>query len=193
MGSVSKIINVLKRIHSFIDIVFNFIVTNVITIALIWVFFAFLLSIIYRYLLGRSLAPVEESYTLAMLYLALFGAAYSFKRKSNTTFDLVYDLMSAKVKAIIDILAKLVVIVVFCIIFKPFWKDILFYNMRKTALLKVSYMILYMPFMLILISGIYYNTYYILSEDIPKLIRAFRGDQSGQLQNAEDVKGGDGK
>lgn len=167
---MKNIKNALKAIHKVIDAIFSFVTTNVATISLIWIFVAFIICIFYRYIAIKSIGPLEESNTIALVYLSLFGAAYSFKAQSNTSFDLLYDMLGNRAKAAIDILAKVTVTVTFCILLNPIWEDILFYDMRKTSLLKVSYMIVYMPFMLILLGGIYYNTYYIFAEHIPALI-----------------------
>lgn len=182
MGKIKK---VLKSIHKIIDTFFSFFATNIITIALIWIFGAFLICILFRYFLHYSLASLEESYAIALLYMALIGGAYSFKVKSNTTFDFLYDAMGDTGKSVLNALSRIAIIIVFCILVPPVWNDILFYNMRKTSLLKISYTVLYMPFILILLSGIYYSAYYMITEDIPGIVKARLG-KNADKKNRED-------
>ena len=154
--------------------VFEFFTTNIATIMLIWVFVAFIICIFTRYFFHGTLARIEESYTLAFVFLALFGGAYGFQKKGNVTFDLVYDALKPRGKVILDILSKMVIILAFSKLVIPFWSDILFYNMKKSSMLKLSYMILYMPMMLIVCGAIYYNFVFLVNEDIPKLIRSIK-------------------
>lgn len=156
---------------------------------LIWVFCAFIICIFTRYFFHSTLAPIEESYTLAFVFLALFGGAYGFQTKGNVSFDLVYDSLKPRGKAILDILSKIVIIISFSILVKPFWSDILFYNMKKSSMIKLSYMILYMPMMLIICGAIYYNFVYLVNEDIPNLIKTCKKSNLGEA-SAKEVKNG---
>lgn len=163
----------MKKVHEVIDKTLVFIETNIPTIMLIGVFLGFIISIGNRYILQSGSPKVDEAYVVCFCWLAVFSSPLATRNEEHVAFTILYDSLSAKGKAIMDVFGKICLLVLLLVIFMPSLKEVSFQSMNRTSNLHLKYSILYAPFMFFLIATIYHQVALIV-RDVKTLIQVFR-------------------
>lgn len=136
-----------KRIGRFIMDLFEIYLPVIVYICL---FLTFVYQIFCRYVLCQ---PVSWSYEIGLLtfvWTTMFGALYAWRDDEHIVFSLVYDARSERGKRIFDLIGAIIVLVLMAIIVYPTFTFIL-KQRRFSSVLKISYKVMYFPFLIMLI------------------------------------------
>ncbi len=170
------------KIKRSVDAGLEFFETNLATLLLAFILAGFTIAILCRYFFLYSIPKMDEMVIIAFTWMAFFSSPNGTKHDQHVAFTVIYDAMGARAKAVLDIVSKVLMLIILGILIAPSWETVLFYGIRKTSMLKMSFTWLYMPYMYFLIVTVYYllNN---LAGDIRRLMRAFK-------PAADDNKGG---
>ncbi len=167
----------MKKVHEIIDKVLVFIETNIPTLMLIGVFLGFIVSIINRYIFQAGSPKVDEAYVICFCWLAVFSSPLATRNEEHVAFTILYDALPAKGKAVFDVVGKVILLVLLCVIFKPSMDEVTFQAWNRTSNLHMPYSILYGPFMFFLCATIYHQIALIV-RDVKTMIRVFGGSET---------------
>ena len=171
----------MKRIHETIDKALVFIETNIPTVMLIGVFLGFIISIGNRHLLQAGSPKVDEAYVVCFCWLAVFSSPLATRNEEHVAFTILYDALSDKGKAIMDVVGKVILLALLIVIFMPSVKEVSFQAMNRTSNLHLKYSILYAPFMFFLTATIYHQIALIV-RDVKTLIRVFKAEPEAEKE-----------
>lgn len=116
---------------------------NLIAAMLGIMFLAFMLQIVFRYLLNW---PTGWSYELSLicwLWLVPFGAAFVVTEREEIRFDLIYGSMGPRLRRITAIITGLFLLGVYIHSLPAIMDYVLFMKVEKTAYLDIRFDILY--------------------------------------------------
>ena len=116
---------------------------NVIAALLAIMFVAFMLQIVFRYLLSLPTGWTFELSLICWLWLVPFGAAFVVRESEEIRFDLIYGSMGPKLRRITAILTGLFLLSVYIYSLPAIMDYILFMKVEKTAYLDIRFDILY--------------------------------------------------
>lgn len=119
-------------------------------------FFAFVLQIFTRYILGYQVEWTYEATVIGFMWVVAFGGSYASRLREHVSFSMVYDKMSPKWQYITEIATNIFIIVFFAIMFSPVVDFVNFMAIKKTAVLKVPMSVLYAPFIYFTVSSVFY-------------------------------------
>lgn len=106
---------------------------------LVVMFLSFLLTIVYRYVLGWPAGWASELSTVLWIWLVLFGAAFVTRERDEIRFDIVFGTLPAKGRRILVIVFSLIVIALFVLSLPAVWDYVTFMRVQRTAYLQIRY------------------------------------------------------
>ncbi len=112
---------------------------NALAAMLATMFVAFLLQIVFRYLLGLSTGWTNELSSVLWVWLVLFGAAFVVREEEEIRFDLVYAAVGAGPRRVMALLAALALIVLYGISLPATWDYVTFMKVESTAYLGIRF------------------------------------------------------
>ena len=119
-------------------------------------FVAFCLQIFSRYVLHNQFDWTYEYTVAGFLWSVAFGAIWAGKQREHVSFSLLYDRFSPKGRAVINLVGNLLIFAAFVIMMPATYEYIDFIGIKKTAVLKIPFSLLYAPFFIFIVfSAIY--------------------------------------
>ena len=100
-------------------------------------FFAFVVQILFRYLLNFPVGWTSELSVVMWLWLVLWGAAFVVKEREEIRFDLLTERAGRRTRIAIGIVAALALIVLYGMSLKPSFDYVSFMKVEKSSYLKV--------------------------------------------------------
>ena len=164
-------------------------------LAFVGLFCVFVFQVFCRYVLRNPQSWATEVTASLFLWTVLLGACYAQRKKSHVQFTLIYDILPVRLKAFSAFLGNVIIAVAFAVCIKPTWDYILFMDIQKTSILKISMTLVYLPYMAFLVLILIY-TLIELYEDFmiftglggEKLIKKMEEEDKAEYQKAiEDV------
>lgn len=121
------------------------------------VFIMYVIMIIYRYVLNKTVFQMAELCQVLYLASAMLGASYSGRTDNHVIFPLVYDKLSAMGQKVFRIISDFIVFALCAAMWVPSLKSTIWMARKKTEVLDISFAWIYTVFMVfITLSGIYY-------------------------------------
>jgi TRAP-type C4-dicarboxylate transport system permease small subunit len=127
---------------------------NVLAALLAVMFAAFLLQIVFRYLLNLPVGWTSELSVIAWLWGVLWGAAFVVKEREEVRFDLVYDAMGPRPRRIAGICTGVAIVVLYALSLPATLEYVRFMKVERTAYLKIRFDHLYSIYVLFLVAVI---------------------------------------
>lgn len=112
---------------------------NVLAAMLALMFAAFILQIVFRYLLNLPIGWTNEISVVLWIWIVLWGAAFVVREEEEIRFDLVRALVGPQVRRIMFLLAAASLIVLYTISLPAVFDYIAFMRVEKTAYLKIRF------------------------------------------------------
>ena len=115
------------------------------TILLFLLFLVFIVQISFRYILK---SPIKESYEITMvlyMWVVVLAVSQANRKGTHVHFDLIYNLLSPRMKALFTMLGQLIVLVTFVAAFIPTVKYLIFIEFERTPLVHISMAIVFLP------------------------------------------------
>jgi TRAP-type C4-dicarboxylate transport system permease small subunit len=180
--SISCEVRIMKKLFLFVRDVFE-IYLPVASFAIM--FLTFLLQVFFRYVVNHPLTWTQEVIVVAFVWTVLLGTCYTMRRHAHVKFTLVYDRMKPKVAAVFRLVGNILIVVTFAALVVPSFRYSLFVGFQKTAVFRISYTYIFMPFVYFTIAIALY-----MFGEIIEDINVLRGRLADSLDHAaaEDLK-----
>jgi C4-dicarboxylate transporter, DctQ subunit len=102
-------------------------------------FVAFLLQILFRYVLNLPVGWTSEVSIIAWLWGVLWGAAFVVKEREEVRFDLLYGAFSARARRIAGICTGVALVVLYAMSLPATIDYVRFMKVERTAYLKIRF------------------------------------------------------
>ena len=145
----------------------------------IMMFAAFMINIIFRYVVRNPQSWTFEFSVNAFVVVGLLGACAAYRKEDHVIFDLAYARLKPRSQSIMRMISYVIVIVFFSIALPQtimrIWK-----NPAVTSILRIPDRLLFMCFPILLISTVFRSVYRLALD-----IKAFRNRTYVQTYNTE--------
>ena len=112
---------------------------NILAAMLVAMFAAFVLQIIFRYLLNLPIGWTNEISVVLWIWLVLWGAAFVLREEEEIRFDLFYAAAGAKTRRVMFLISAIALIALYAISFPAVLDYVTFMKVEKTAYLKIRF------------------------------------------------------
>jgi TRAP-type C4-dicarboxylate transport system permease small subunit len=126
-----------------------------------------------------------EVIVIGFVWTVVFGACYTMRNRAHVKFTMIYDRLAPVPAAVIRMMGNIIIAATFASLIYATFKYSLFLGFQKTAVFRISYTFIFMPFAYFLCSIIGYTITEII-EDI-KVIKGSIPD-SEEHASAEAAK-----
>ncbi len=106
-------------------------------------FAAFILQIVFRYLLNLPIGWTHEVSVIMWLRLVLFGAAFVIRENEEIRFDIIYGAVGAGPRRVMATITAVALIFLFSLSLPAVIDYVAFMKVQKTAYLKIRFDFLY--------------------------------------------------
>jgi TRAP-type C4-dicarboxylate transport system permease small subunit len=154
---------------------------NIAAAMLVAMFAAFLIQIVFRYLINWPIGWSNEISVILWIWLVLWGAAFVLRENEEIRFDLVSGAVGPKVRRVMALVAALALVALYAMSLPAAVDYVAFMKVEKSAYLKVRVDYLYSIYVVFVVAVIVRYIYLAW--------HAVRGNGS---QEADPVKAGSG-
>lgn len=116
---------------------------NVASAMLAAMFVAFIIQIVFRYVLNLPIGWTHEVSVILWIWLVLFGSAFVVREREEMRFDLVYGTVGDRPRRIMGIVTAVALVVLFGMSLPAIVDYVLFMKVERTAYLKIRFDYLY--------------------------------------------------
>lgn len=106
-------------------------------------FAAFILQIVFRYVLNLPIGWTHEVSVIMWLWLVLFGSAFVIRENEEIRFDIIYGAVGAGPRRVMAAITAAVLIILFSLSLPAVIDYVAFMKVQKTAYLKIRFDYLY--------------------------------------------------
>jgi len=119
---------------------------NILALMLGAMFFAFIIQIVFRYVLQLPTGWAHEISAILWVWIVLFGAAFVLRDRDDVRLDVVYSAVGNKARRVMTVITALAILVLLATALPAIIDYILFMKVEKTAYLKIRYDYVYSIF-----------------------------------------------
>jgi C4-dicarboxylate transporter, DctQ subunit len=106
-------------------------------------FAAFIVQIVFRYILNFPIGWTHEISVIMWLWLVLFGSAFVIRESEEIRFDIIYGAVGAGPRRVMAAITAVALIVLFSLSLPAVIDYVTFMKVEKTAYLKIRFDYLY--------------------------------------------------
>jgi C4-dicarboxylate transporter DctQ subunit len=117
-------------------------------------FLAFLLQIVFRYLLGLPIGWTHEVSVILWIWLVLWGAAFVVSEREEIRFDIIYGAVGPRARRIMGLITAVALIALYAVSFPAVLDYVTFMKVEKTSYLKIRFDWLYAIYIVFVIASI---------------------------------------
>jgi C4-dicarboxylate transporter DctQ subunit len=154
---------------------------NVLALMLAAMFAAFILQIVFRYLINFPIGWTNEVSTILWIWLVLWGAAFVLREDEEIRFDLIYSHVRAPVRRLMFLVAAAALILLYAVALPASADYVAFMKVEKTAYLKIRMDWLFSIYVVFVVA--------VLVRYLWLGWRAFRRDEPRELDPTKTVSG----
>jgi len=112
---------------------------NLVVLMIGVMFAAFLLQVIFRYLLQWPTGWSNELTVVLWIWVVLFGAAFVVREEEEIRFDLIYGAVRPRVRRVMTVIAAAALLVLYGCSLPAVYDYVTFMKVQKTAYLKIRF------------------------------------------------------
>jgi len=127
---------------------------NVLALLLLLMFAAFMLQIVFRYLLGWPIGWTNEISVALWIWIVLFGAAFVVRESEEIRFDLFWSGAGGRTRRIMVLIMAVALISTFALSLPAVIDYVTFMKVEKTAYLKIRFDWLYAIYVVFVVAMI---------------------------------------
>jgi len=116
---------------------------NIVAAMLAVMFAAFLLQIVFRYVLNFPIGWTHEVSVVLWIWLVLFGSAFVIREQEEIRFDLIYGALGPRARRAMIFVTAAVLILLFTLSLPAVIDYVGFMKVERTAYLKIRFDYLY--------------------------------------------------
>jgi C4-dicarboxylate transporter DctQ subunit len=116
---------------------------NVIAAMLAVMFVAFIIQIVFRYLLNFPMGWTQELTVILWIWLVLWGAAFVIRETEEVRFDILYATASPKARRIMCIITAIALIALYGVSLPAVVDYVTFMKVESSAYLKIRFDLLF--------------------------------------------------
>lgn len=155
---------------------------NVAVLMLATLFAAFLIQIVFRYLLNFPIGWTHEISVILWLWLVLWGAAFVLTEREEIRFDLVHAAAGRGLRRIMAFVSALVVVVVYVGSLPAMVDYVSFMKVERTAYMKLPFSWVYSIYLVFAVAAIVRYLWLGFSA-----LRGDRPDDTGAVQPGSGI------
>ena len=100
-------------------------------------FAAFIAQVVFRYVINLPLAWTDEVCNLVWLWGIFWGASFVMRNSDDIRFDMVYALLSARLRRLLTLIASSALVLIFGLSIPASWSYVSFMKVERTASLGI--------------------------------------------------------
>jgi TRAP-type C4-dicarboxylate transport system permease small subunit len=127
---------------------------NVLVLLLAVMFLAFMVQIVFRYLLNFPIGWTSELSTVAWIWLVLWGAAFVLREDEEIRFDLIYGSVGARVRRAMVIAMAAIVVVLYGMSLPAVVDYVTFMKVQETSYLDIRFDYLFAIYVVFAVASI---------------------------------------
>jgi C4-dicarboxylate transporter DctQ subunit len=127
---------------------------NVLAFLLLLMFAAFMLQIVFRYVLDWPIGWTNEISVALWIWIVLFGAAFVVRESEEIRFDLFWAGAGDRARRVMVLIMAVSLIAAFTVSLPAVWDYITFMKVEKTAYLKIRFDWLYSIYIVFVVAMI---------------------------------------
>jgi TRAP-type C4-dicarboxylate transport system permease small subunit len=112
---------------------------NIAAAMLAVMFMAFIIQIVFRYLLNLPVGWTSEITVMAWLWLVLWGAAFVLREDEEIRFDLVYGGAGRRTRRVLAILSAVALLILYTVSLPAVVDYVTFMKVQSTAYMKIRF------------------------------------------------------
>ena len=116
---------------------------NVLAALLAVMFLAFIVQIVFRYLMNFPIGWTSELTVITWLWLVLWGAAFVITEPEEIRFDLIYGAVGARVRRVMAIVTTIALLALYGMSLPAVVDYVTFMKVQETAYLKIRFDLLF--------------------------------------------------
>ena len=116
---------------------------NIAAAMLAVMFLAFIVQVIFRYLLNFRTGWTTEITIIAWLWVVLWGAAFVVRENEEIRFDLVYGAVGRGARRFLTIVGAIALLVIYIFSFPAVYDYVTFMKVQSTAYLHIRFDVVY--------------------------------------------------
>jgi TRAP-type C4-dicarboxylate transport system permease small subunit len=125
---------------------------NVLALMLAVMFAAFILQIVFRYLVGLPIGWTHELSVILWVWLVLWGAAFVISEREEIRFDIIYGTVGPGPRRIMALISALALIALYLVSLPAVVDYVTFMKVEKTAYLKIRFDLLFSIYVVFVIA-----------------------------------------
>jgi TRAP-type C4-dicarboxylate transport system permease small subunit len=125
---------------------------NVLAAMLALMFAAFILQIVFRYLLNLPIGWTNEISVVLWLWLVLFGAAFVVREEEEIRFDLIHASVGPTARRVMFLIAAAALVILYGMSFPAVLDYVTFMKVESTAYLNIRFDLLYSIYIVFVIA-----------------------------------------
>lgn len=127
---------------------------NIAVFMLVAMFAAFIIQIIFRYILNLPIGWSNEISVVLWIWLVLWGAAFVLREEEEIRIDLLYGVVGPRGRRAMFLVAALILIALYAMSLPATVDYVTFMKVEKTAYLKIRFDYLYSIYVVFLVAVI---------------------------------------
>lgn len=112
---------------------------NLLVIMIGVMFIAFMLQVIFRYVLNWPTGWSSELTVVLWIWVVLFGAAFVVREEEEIRFDLIYGAVSPRVRRAMTVISAIALLGLYGYSFPAVYDYVTFMKVQKTAYLRIRF------------------------------------------------------
>lgn len=116
---------------------------NIAAAMLAVMFVAFLIQILFRYVLNWPAGWASELSTIMWIWLVLWGAAFVVRERDEIRFDIFYGSVAPRTRRILMMVIATAIVTLYSVSLPAVWDYVTFMKVQRTSYLQIRYDWLY--------------------------------------------------
>jgi TRAP-type C4-dicarboxylate transport system permease small subunit len=102
-------------------------------------FLAFLLQIVFRYLLNWPVGWTNEASAILWIWLVLWGAGFVLREEEEIRFDLIYGAVGPQARRVMFLVSAFALLALYTVSFPAVFDYVTFMKVQNTAYLEIRF------------------------------------------------------